>query len=207
MPKAGTLPSRIIAVLLLTLVLLVAYKVMIEPIINLYRDNATTLARKEDSLQRYRRLADEREMLTEHLSRLQQNKRAIAGYITESSDVLAATAIQDQVSAAITVVGGDVKSVELLSASSEEHYPEVRRIGLRVRLAISIEGLARVMHALEDAEPYLFIGSMQARASRGSFTTNQQERYRQLDVSLDIFGYAQEPSQALPATGALDRGI
>lgn len=206
MPKAGTLPSRIIAVVLLALFLLVAYQTMIEPIVDLYRDNATTLAQKEDSLRRYQRLADERGMLVDRLSSLQRDKRAIAGYITEPSDALAATAIQDHASEVITAVGGDIKSVELLSASSDEQHPEVRRIGLRVRLAISMEGLARAMHALEDADPYLFIGSLQVSASRGSFNASKQKPDRQLDVSLNIFGYAQEPSQALSAIEVLDRG-
>ena len=206
MPTSGTVSSRLIALLLLALVLLAGHRVMIQPIVDLYRGNAATIATKTDRLERYRRLAGERETLTGQLADLQRDRRTTAGYIAKSSDVLSATAVQDRAAAAIGAVGGEVKSVELLPGSTVEDYPAVRRVGLRIRFSASIEGLARVVHALEDTEPYLFVEALLANASGGGLTTDRGEQGRQLDVSLDVIGYAQTPDQTSSAAGNTDRG-
>lgn len=205
-PQSGTFSSRLIAVLLLALVLLIAYQAAIRPVVDLYRDNAAAIATKTDRLQRYRRVAGEREALADQLSRLQRDRSAVAGYIAQSSDALAMTAVQDQARAAISAEGGEVKSVELLPGSTIEEHPTVRRLGLRIRFSASMEGLARVVHALEAAEPYLFIDKLLASASGGGLGTDRQERGRQLDISLDILSYAQTPSQASSATRTIDHG-
>ena len=123
MPTSGTVSSRLIALLLLALVLLTGHRVMIQPIVDLYHGNAATIAAKTERLQRYRRLAGERETLAGQLADLQRDRRATAGYIAKSSDVLSATAVQDRAAATVGAVGGEVKSVELLPGSTVEDYP------------------------------------------------------------------------------------
>ncbi|MGI9419559.1 MAG: type II secretion system protein GspM, partial [Geminicoccaceae bacterium] len=109
MLRSGSLVSRLTAAALLVLLLLAGYQTMVRPLVELYQDNRRTITRSEDLLERYLQLAAERESLSEHLAALEQDPDRLAHYFDESSDTLAAAAIQDRAAETIASTGGEVK--------------------------------------------------------------------------------------------------
>ncbi len=189
MLRSNSLVSRLAAAALLVLLLLAGYQAMVRPLVALYQDNRETITRSEDLLQRYLQLAAEREGLNEHLAALERDPDRLAHYVDESSDTLAAAAIQDRVAEVIAAAGGEVKSLQILPADAVDGQPEVRRIGLKLWFAAPIDGLAAALHQLESPKPSLFIEDLVVTAPNGGLGANQAG---QLDIRLAVFGYARD---------------
>lgn len=188
---SGSFVSRLTAVSLLVLLLLVGYQSIIRPLVERYQDNRATITRSRALLQRYLQLSDEREAFAEHLAAIEKDRKRLSQYFDESSEALAAAAIQDRVADTIASAGGEVQSLQTLPADAVEGQPMVRRIGLELRFAASIDGLAATLYQLESMKPSLFVDKLVVTARGGGLRSAGKGQESDLDIRIEVFGYAQ----------------
>lgn len=127
-----------------------------------YRYYQNNIEQAQERLQRFDRLAAERPALEQRLQQLSQENRTDEFYLAQTAPNLAATELQQQVKAIVESNGGRLASTQVLPVGSENGFT---RVAIRVQLLVTdMTTLQRSLHALESAEPLLFIDQVQMRA-------------------------------------------
>jgi general secretion pathway protein M len=192
MLQPGSLLSRTLAVVLLGIALLGAYRLIIAPLVIAYRDGQSRIEQAKELLQRYEALAEQRSLLADRLAEQQERAASAAGYLTGPSDALAAAELQDRVKSVVEGAGGELRSTQILPAEELEADLDFRRTTLRVQFVVTIEGLEETLYELETGQPYLIIDDVTVRQERARRRRNQPRDQPRLDVSLELFGYVRE---------------
>ena len=191
--RRGSLPSRILALALLTAVPLVAWTFVIEPVVAAYRDADAALAQTQRLLRGYRERAEQRPQLAELVAEEEARAADATGYLEAVADALAAAELQDRVKVVIEGAGGALRSAQSLRVETVDGIPGVRRARLQVRFIADIESLVSILYELETGEPYLFVDALSLREPRRQRRrTDEPEGQPQLDVVLDVYGYTRE---------------
>jgi general secretion pathway protein M len=192
MLQPGSLLSRTLAVVLLGIALLGAYRLIIAPLVIAYRDGQSRIEQAKELLQRYEALAEQRSLLADRLAEQQERAASAAGYLTGPSDALAAAELQDRVKSVVEGAGGELRSTQILPAEELEADLDFRRTTLRVHFVVTIEGLEETLYELETGQPYLIIDDVTVRQERARRRRSQPRDQPRLDVSLELFGYVRE---------------
>jgi general secretion pathway protein M len=192
MLQPGSLLSRTLAIVLLGIALLGAYRLIIAPLVIAYRDGQSRIAQAKELLQRYEALAEQRSLLADRLAEQQERAASAAGYLTGPSDALAAAELQDRVKSVVEGAGGELRSTQILPAEELEADLDFRRTTLRVHFVVTIEGLEETLYELETGQPYLIIDDVTVRQERARRRRSQPRDQPRLDVSLELFGYVRE---------------
>jgi general secretion pathway protein M len=192
MLQPGSLLSRTLAVVLLGIALLGAYRLVIAPLVTAYRDGQSRIEQAKELLQRYEALAEQRSLLADRLAEEQERAASAAGYLTGPSDALAAAELQDRVKSVVEGSGGELRSTQILPAEELEADLGFRRTTLRVHFVVTIDGLEETLYELETGQPYLIIDEVTVRQERARRRRNEPQAQPMLDVSLELFGYVRE---------------
>jgi general secretion pathway protein M len=192
MLQPGSLLSRTLAVVLLGIALLGAYRLIIAPLVIAYRDGQSRIEQAKELLQRYEALAEQRSLLADRLAEQQERAASAAGYLTGPSDALAAAELQDRVKSVVEGAGGELRSTQILPAEELEADLDFRRTTLRVQFVVTIDGLEETLYELETGQPYLIIDDVTVRQERARRRRNEPRDQSRLDVSLELFGYVRE---------------
>jgi general secretion pathway protein M len=192
MLQPGSLLSRTLAVVLLGVALLGAWRLIIAPLVIAYRDGQSRIEQAKELLQRYETLAEQRSLLADRLAEQQEQAASAAGYLTGPSDALAAAELQDRVKSVVEGADGELRSTQILPAEELEADLGFRRTTLRVHFVVTIEGLEETLYELETGQPYLIIDDVTVRQERARRRRNQTPDQPRLDVSLELFGYVRE---------------
>lgn len=194
MLRPGSLLSRIVAIALLWLALLLGHRLIVAPLWSAYREGEQSIEQLQGLLQRYRALAEQRTILAERLAEQERRAASVAGYLEGPSDALAAAQLQDRVKSVVEAAGGELRSTQILPAAPVDGDPGFRRTTLRVQFTVTIDGLAAALYELETGQPYLLIEDLTVREQRVRRRRNQPASEPMLDVSLELFGYLRERS-------------
>jgi general secretion pathway protein M len=192
MLQPGSLLSRTVAVALLGIALLGAYRLIIAPLVTAYRDGQSRIEQAKELLQRYEALAEQRSLLADRLAEQQERAASAAGYLTGPSDALAAAELQDRVKSVVEGAGGELRSTQILPAEELEADLGFRRATLRVHFVVTIEGLEETLYELETGQPYLIIDDVTVRQERARRRRSEPRAQPMLDISLELFGYVRE---------------
>jgi general secretion pathway protein M len=192
MLQPGSLLSRTLAVVLLGIALLGAYRLVIAPLVTAYRDGQSRIEQAKELLQRYEALAEQRSLLADRLAEEQERAASAAGYLTGPSDALAAAELQDRVKSVVEGAGGELRSTQILPAEELEADLGFRRTTLRVHFVVTIDGLEETLYELETGQPYLIVDEVTVRQERARRRRNEPQAQPMLDVSLELFGYVRE---------------
>ena len=120
MLQPGSVLSRTLAVALLGIAVLGAYRLIVAPLLTAYRDGEARIEQAKDLLQRYEALAQQRSLLTRPLAEQQERAASAAGYLQGPSDALAAAQLQDRVKSVVEAAGGELRSTQILPAEQLE---------------------------------------------------------------------------------------
>jgi general secretion pathway protein M len=192
MLQPGSVLSRTLAVALLGIALLGAYRLIIAPLLVAYREGEARIEQAKELLQRYEALAQQRSLLADRLAEQQERAASAAGYLQGPSDALAAAQLQDRVKSVVQTAGGELRSTQILPAEPLEAGLGVRRTTLRVHFVVTIEGLETTLYELETGQPYLIIDEVTVRQERVRRRRNEPGEHPMLDVSFELFGYVRE---------------
>jgi general secretion pathway protein M len=192
MLQPGSVLSRTLAIALLGIALLGAYRLIAAPLVVAYREGEASIEQAKELLERYQALAEQRSLLADRLTKQQRRAGSAAGYLTGPSDALAAAQLQDRVKSVVEAAGGELRSTQILPAQPLEGDLGFRRATLRVHFVVSIDGLKTTLYELETGQPYLIIDDVTVRQERVRRRRNEPEQEPILDVSLELFGYLRE---------------
>ena len=201
----GTWISRLAAVAILVLVVFLGSRLLVTPVLDRYFANEQRIEEMSDLLTRYRDLEAAKPALLDRLAALRSQDEVASGYWVGESDVQTVAKLQDRTAEAVEDHGGDVISMQTLDQADPEDAPAVSRTALRLRLATTVEGLARTVHDIETATPYIFIDRLivTPQRSRQRAVGNSHDGIRkELDVRLDLSAYARKRQEAASEEGA-----
>ncbi len=192
MLQPGSWFARLAAVGILGGLLFVGYHLVVQPLIRTYQDNREKIVRSHDILQRYRALAAEQPALAERFASLEEEAQSRTGYLDGPSDALAAAQLQDIAAEVIEAAGGEIRSTQILPATEVEAGPPIRRTGLNLRFAVTIDSLATALFDLETAKPRLFVDQLVVISERARRAASDADSGPKLDVRMDLFGYVRQ---------------
>ena len=152
---------RLLAATILVLALLGAWSLLVGPIAARVSANAQSIAQSRELLERYRRIAGTRDRLARQLERARRDRATGDHYFNGPSPELVAAQLQNKVKAIVQARGGRLKSTQIMRHQDEGEW---RRIIVRVTMVADKTAImAEIIHALEAADPYLFLDNVLVR--------------------------------------------
>jgi len=176
--------SRLLALALLVLVLIVAWLLIIEPERAAFAEQDTRIERANQLLARYERIIGEEAGLRAEIERLRQSDGSPDPFLKGESSQIIAAELQNQIQNMVSGEPGDIRSIQVLPETLEDGF---EKIGLRVTLTAAVPAMQKVFYDIETAVPALFIDNLDVRTNirrrRNVETTDR------LQVRFDVFGY------------------
>ncbi len=179
--------SRILAIGILIIVVLLFVMLIVNPYVSALNSSEDYVSDQAFQLQRANKMLHKRDFYLEELDRLENTFSAEDVYLRSTKKALATAEIQQIIKRLSSK--SDAELVSSQPISSED--TEINSVGLSVRVKADIFSLQKLLYELESGSPGLFINDLQInRGSRAIFRFNNQESNSQsLDVTMQIFGY------------------
>jgi general secretion pathway protein M len=175
--------SRRTAALLLVGAALAILAVVVVPFYLLNRHYDAALTDMGDKLDRYRRIAASRGAATQQLEAM----RALEprkSFLRTGAAALSAAEAQEAMKTMIDANGGRLITIQAPVAKDEGRY---RQPTVNVQLSGTIFALRKILHAIENNQPALFVENLQVRSQvPANFKPNpgnEPDVYIQMDVS------------------------
>ena len=187
---ALTLPprqSRVLAVVLFVLAVLLGVGLLVAPFLLLHRHYDTAIDALQDRIEVYRRVAAQAPELKKALDAM----RVMDGhrfFLRNTAPNLAGAELQDLVRGAIENNGGRITTIQTSQPREEGRF---RQIGINVQLFATTPNLQKILFALETQAPYAVIENITIRplnAFRGFKPPAGSEP--ELSVLLDVSAFA-----------------
>lgn len=154
---------RLLAVSLLVAAIAALWVGVAEPVVGEFAASRRTVAQSRDLIARYRRVAAGRAEVEQRIREARQIRPNAGRFLIGSSAELVAADLQNNVKGIVTGSGGKLKSTQLMPHEDKDEW---RRVTIRVNMSSTPEAAIKVFHALETANPYLFLSNVQIRAPR-----------------------------------------
>ncbi|MFC6669225.1 type II secretion system protein GspM [Marinobacterium aestuariivivens] len=187
--------SRLLAVGLLIIAVLLLILYVIQPLVGSFLAYGERIETLENQLAIYRRLAEGLEADEARLVQLQAANPVTDLYLPESKPALAAAHLQQYLHQLVGRNGGQVISTQILSR--EEEGP-LQAISIQVHMRGELEDLVDLFYNIESGKPALFAENVtvlanprrQTRVSRRNNRRVQVQSVPALDIRFDLTGYA-----------------
>jgi general secretion pathway protein M len=155
--------SRAAAMALLLGAVVFVLGAFIIPVYLLHRHYDFYLDKYSDELARYQRIAATRATLEAKLAAVKAREPR-KGFLKNASPGLAASEVQDVVKSLIEGNGG---RLAVLQISPHKDDGRFRQASVNVQMSASVPALRKILHALESAQPHLFVDSLTVRSNVG----------------------------------------
>lgn len=179
--------SRVLALALLALAVLLGIALLLTPFLLLHRHYDATIDALQDRIEVYRRVAAQTPELKKALEALRA-KDGRRFFLHNTAPNLAGAELQDLVRAAIENNGGRITTIQTAQPREDGRF---RQVGINVQLFASTPNLQKILYALETQTPYTLIENITVRplnAFRGFKPAPGNEP--ELSVLLDVSGFA-----------------
>lgn len=180
--QPSRLGPRLLAILVLLGLILLAWNVVIAPLVGLAVDRKTDIATLSDRLERLHAVIARIPHLRAEAATLQAKLAAEGGLWTGSSSTFVATSIQSKIRDAIGSVGGNIRSTSELNGKDEAG---LRRVRVHVVIDGTLETVVRTLAAIDAARPPIFVENLTI-SSPANITVDKPPM---LTLDLDVLGY------------------
>jgi Tfp pilus assembly protein PilO len=171
--------ARLIALGMALLAALAVWFLAIEPVVDTFGEKREALAKAQQLAVEFRRRTVPPAELQAHRATLQARQAKETGTLEAPNAAIASANLQAQIRTLLAASGGSVRSLQPLPAVPEAH---LQKIALRIDATLAIDRLLDFLYAAEVASPYLFIESLEIRASE------QATRNGQMPPALSLRG-------------------
>ena len=179
--------SRASAIGLLVLVLLVIYAIVIGPLIGAFSDVNRALADGSEQLARYQQIALQRSDLETKFAEIAARQAESGVYLPGDTDALAAARLQEIVNSIVESNSAQVRSVQILPTMADGDF---RRVGVRIQMTGSMGAMARILHAFEAGETFLFVDNLDISNRMSRRNQDSADGFDpELLIRLDLQGY------------------
>ncbi|MDJ0951183.1 MAG: type II secretion system protein GspM [Alphaproteobacteria bacterium] len=160
---AGLSPGvqRFLAVAILMLVALGAWRLIASPIMAAHRNYDDSIAQSQELLSKYLRIAQSRSELERVLKRVQVRKSAVGRFLEGDEPDLVAAKLQSRIKRIVGRHDGRLKSTRFLRPRDEAEF---RQVVVSANMSASADALLNVLYELETANPYLFVDRLHIRS-------------------------------------------
>jgi general secretion pathway protein M len=178
--------SRQLAVGLLVAAIVLIVAAVAIPIWLLHRQYDVALAENAGKYERYRRIAGTRPELAKQLEAMRA-KDTRKFFLRSGAAALSAAEAQETIRALVEQSGGRLITMQAPTSRDEGRY---RQVSVNVQLTANIFALRKILHAIENNTPYLFIDNLQVRTQVPPNHRPQPGAEPEMFVSFDVSGYA-----------------
>jgi general secretion pathway protein M len=183
LPRAGSDRGRGLAVALLVALVVLAIAIIAVPFWLLHRHYDLAIADSLNKLDRYTRIASTRPIVAKELEAMRATD-ARRFYLRSGAAALSAAEAQEAVRSLVESSGGRLITMQAPVSRDEGHY---RQMTANVQLTANIFALRKILHAIENNVPYLFVDNLTIRTQvPGNFKPapgGEPEMFVQFDVS------------------------
>ena len=186
MQSNSTTRSRVLALGILVIVVLLVIMLIVNPYISALKSSEDYVSEQSFQLERNHKILNKREFYIDELDRLENAYSANDIYLRSSKSALATAEMQQ-----IVKQLASKSDAELISTQSTDESDELNAVGLSVRVKADIFGLQKFIYALEAGSPNLFIKEVLInRGGRAIFRhSNTESTNQSLDVTMRVIGY------------------
>ncbi len=182
--------SRISALALLIVVVLIVFLGILGPLYaigNGYRDR---LEESEFKLQKLRKIAAEKDYWLNRLEEIKKQGKAEGRLIARDTAALASADLQTLIKEAVNRAGGELISTQVIPEHKEEQFT---RVAVKLRMTGSTTVLRDVLHSFESGHPILFVENLNIRPIRIAQPALPGRKpgkvMDKLSVDFDVIGY------------------
>jgi hypothetical protein len=179
--------SRVLALGLLALAVLLVIALLLTPLLLLHRHYDAAIDALQDRIEVYRRVAAQTPELKKALEALRA-KDGRRFFLHNTAPNLAGAELQDLVRAAIENNGGRITTIQTAQPREDGRF---RQVGINVQIFATTPNLQKIIYTLETQTPYTLIENVTVRplnAFRGFKPAPGSEP--ELSVLLDVSGFA-----------------
>ena len=151
--------SRILALALLVLAVLVALGLLLAPFLLLHRHYDGAIEATQERLERYQHIAAQMPELRKALEAV-RGKDGRRFFLHNTAPNLAGAELQDLVRAAIERNAGRITTIQGAQPRDDGRF---RQIGINVQLFATTANLQKILFGLETQTPYILIDSITVR--------------------------------------------
>jgi general secretion pathway protein M len=178
--------SRNLAIGLLVAAIAVIVAGVAIPIWLLHRQYDVALADNAGKYDRFRRIAGTRPELAKQLDAMRA-KDTRKFFLRSGAAALSAAEAQEAIRGLVEAGGGRLITMQAPTSRDEGRY---RQVSVNVQLTANIFALRKILHAIENNTPYLFIDNLQVRTQVPPNHRPQPGAEPEMFVSFDVSGYA-----------------
>ena len=155
-------PGQALAVALTLAVLLLAWEVLVSPLLGFYEGRADDLAAAQSRVSHAEALVVNLPALRAEARRVKGSGPASSSLLDGATDAVAAAALQGKVQDLAAATGTNLSSTEALTAKQQGRY---RRISLRVSLSATLPILVHMIQSIEGGSPRMLVDDLQLHTS------------------------------------------
>ncbi|MGI9335837.1 MAG: type II secretion system protein GspM [Gammaproteobacteria bacterium] len=183
-PRVGTVPSRVLALVILASLVLLVFAALIRPLTARYLDNRGAIEQLSEQIARMRAISSQTQAYRAELDRLRQDPRRERYLLGEESPTLAAASLQERLKSVVEQHGGRLTSTQVMGAEEDGGFAKV---AIAARVSGDISVLQRTLHDLEGSLPLLTVDDLTV-LSRRSRRRNSPAQVL-LDVRFTLYGF------------------
>jgi len=179
--------SRVAAILLATVPLILFFFAVAQPILDRYAQIVSDLQVNKDLLNRISIGLEDQEELRRRLARLQTLAEGNRAYIRSETEALAEAKLIERLNEIARAHGVLLRSTQSLNAGD---YGGSQRVSLRVSFSTDFKRLVDLIYDLESSHPFLFVDDIDIRSPIRSADSEAANRTssQPLSVRMDVFG-------------------
>ncbi len=179
--------QRALALALLVLGLASITGLIIAPLWSLYIGYDSAVEDTARRLRTYRSVAESAPAIVEALESIKKREPQ-RYYLKETNPALAGAELQEVVKAAVEVGKGKLGSTQVAPVKEQVGN---RQIAVTVQFSATTPGLHQIVHAIENAVPYLIVDSMIVRGFPTRVDKPMPGLQPEFQVQMTIYAYAQ----------------
>jgi len=185
-PGPGSNRGRQLAVALLVAAIALAVAIVALPFWLLHRHYDVAIADSLDKLDRYTRIASTRPLVAKELEAI-RGKDLRRFFLRTGAAALSAAEAQEAVRALVEASGGRLITMQAPVSRDDGHY---RQVSANVQVQANIFALRKILHALENNVPYLFVDNLTVRTQVAGNFKPAPGAEPEMFVQFDVSGYA-----------------
>ncbi len=178
--------SRRLAIGLLVGLVVAALLAVAVPTWLMHRHYDRALAEAHDRVERLRRIASTRADIARQLDAM-RGKDTRRFFLRSGAAALSAAEAQEAIRAIIEQNGGRLITIQAPASRDEGRY---RQISVSVQITANIVALRKIINAIENHTPYLFVDSLMVRSQVQSNFKPAPGQEPEMFVTLDVTGFA-----------------
>lgn len=177
---------------LLGVAVLLGYLAILRPLLGISGGYAERIEDLEFKLQRLRKIAAEKEYWLRRLEEIKRQGETEGRLISRDTAALASADLQTMIKAAVSRVGGELISTQVIPERKEEQFT---RVAVKLRMTCSTQMLRDVLHSFESGHPLLFVENLNIRPIQspqppfGAPARKPVKMVDKLSVDFDVVGY------------------